>query len=255
MKFFPDYKIVKYKHNPLFESIFQARFPDIASIPHDTPIEFQSDIRELGYHIFQKEVPSNTGNPNESETNLDTKLIFRADERGLRVILAIDSIAIIRFKDFSNIEEFENDFMEILEKFNKHYKFTKFIGIDLIHRNMFNNTFTPYIDVDLNNIIPDYIFPELKSENLGEIDSLRKTSTFKYGNIITQVTHILSNLSGEYGYRKLYNEKSFVVDAHCLYNSEIKEVSDVSSHYRNIANICWNILQYSINEELREKLV
>ena len=54
---FKEIKRVKYKHNILFEVVFQARFPDIIKISQEDPAEFQDIVRKEGYPEFESDVP------------------------------------------------------------------------------------------------------------------------------------------------------------------------------------------------------
>ena len=46
---FEEAKRVEYKHNILFNVVFQARFPEIMKIPHEEPAAFQDILRKAGY--------------------------------------------------------------------------------------------------------------------------------------------------------------------------------------------------------------
>ena len=46
---FKEIDRVVYKHNILFEVIFQARFPEILKIAQGIPVEFQDIVRKEGY--------------------------------------------------------------------------------------------------------------------------------------------------------------------------------------------------------------
>ena len=255
MRFFPDYEIVEYKHNPLFEAVFQARFPDFAKIVSgDNPVPFQNELRILGYSAYEKgTLDDSLGNMEPDKDN--TVYRFRSDERGLQVELSIDSIAVVCFKKYNNIKRFEKSIMEVLRCFVEHYNdFGKFTGIDLIHRNMVNQTSMSDPDFNVDKYIPNHVFPELELDNLDEISSLNKIIMFQSDSVLTRVRYVLASISGQYGSMNIISESSFVVDIHSFHQTDIGDIHDISEYYKKLQKICWDAFHHSISEELRRRI-
>lgn len=256
MNFFPDYEIVEYKLNPLFEVVFQARFPDFAKIiSSDNPVSFQNELRVLGYSAYEKgTLDDSLGNMESDKDN--TVYRFRSDERGLQVELSMDSIAVVCFKKYNNIKRFEENVIEILKCFVEHYNdFGKFTGIDLIHRNMVNQTSMSDPDFNAKKSIPNHVFPELGLDDLDEISSLNKTIMFRSEDVLTRVRYILASINGQYGSMNIISESSFVIDIHSFYQTDIGDIHDISEYYNKLQKICWNAFHHSISEELRGQII
>ena len=252
---FKEIKRVKYKHNILFEVVFQARFPDIIKISREDPIEFQDIVRKEGYPEFELDVPLvPQGMPKELESVVsgDKTYRFFTAERDWQISLAKNFIAFACTANYKDYEDFSERLKKILELFDKIYEPSYFTRIGLRYRDIANDTFLRQEGMDIKSFVPDYIFPELSVAT--DIKSLRKVSQFDDGDMKTNVIHILSEASGGFGRHQLENEESYIIDVDCFVESKIERINDVLKRCNSFKRIIWNIFQWSISDKLRDIL-
>ena len=251
---FKDIKRVEYKHNILFEVVFQARFPDIMKISQEDPAEFQDIVRKEGYPEFELEMPLiPQGTPKELESAVSTEKVFRflTEEREWQISLAKNFIALSCAANYKNYEDFRERLEKVLELFRKIYEPSYFTRIGLRYRDIVNETFLPHITTNIEDFIPEYIFPELSILEATDIKSLQKVSRFDDGDVNANVVHVLSEVSGGFGKHQLENEKSYIIDVDCFVESKIEGINDVLRKCNTFKQIIWNIFQWSITDKLR----
>ena len=115
MNLFGNHQKQEYQKSLLFEIIFQAQFPDNLQITKDTPLEFQSNMRNQGYPNFNinlAPIPDifkqNLGAIPEF---LNTYIFASADpKRPYQVNLSKDSISLIHLGSYNKGNEFKNRF-------------------------------------------------------------------------------------------------------------------------------------------------
>lgn len=252
-----EFERVEYKHNILFEVVFQARFPDIMKISKEDPAEFQDIVRKDGYPEFELEVPLvPPGMPKEVESAVSTDKTFRffSEERDWQISLAKNFIALSCTANYSNYEDFSERLKKVLESFNTIYEPSYFTRIGLRYRDIANETFLSHRTVDVKDFIPEYIFPELSILKIKEIKSLQKVSRLDDGDVNANVVHVLSEVSGKFGKHQLENEESYIIDIDCFVESRIEGITDVVNKCPTFKRLIWNIFQWSITDKLREAM-
>ena len=251
---FEDIERVEYKHNILFEVVFQARFPDIMKISKEDPAEFQDIVRKEGYPEFELEVPLiPQGMPKELEAAVSTDKTFRffSEERDWQISLAKNFIALSCTANYRNYEDFSERLKKVLEVFCDIYEPSYFTRIGLRYRDIANKTFLPPITMEIEDFIPEYIFPELSMLKAEEIKSLEKVSRLNDGDINANVVHVLSEVSGKFGKYQVENEKSYIIDVDCFVESRIEGINNVVNKCNTFKRLIWNIFQWSITDKLR----
>ena len=255
---FPEIERVEYKHNILFEVVFQARFPDIMKISQEDPVEFQDIVRKEGYPEFELEVPLVLqGIPKELESAISTDKVFRfsSKERGWQISLGKNFVALACTTNYINYEGFKERIQKVLELLHKIYEPSYFTRIGLRYRDIANKTFLPHITTDIKDFIPEYIFPELSIRETTDIKSLQKVSRFDDGDVNANVIHFLSEVSGKFGKHQLDNEKSYIIDIDCFVDeTKIEGINHVLTRCNSFKRIIWNIFQWSITDKLRESM-
>ena len=252
---FEKFERVEYKHNILFEVIFQARFTDIMKISQEDPAEFQDIVRKEGYPEFELEVPLLApGTPKEVESAVSTDKVFRffSEERDWQASLSKNFIALSCAANYINYEDFKGRLEKVLESFHRIYEPSYFTRIGLRYRNIANETFLGEIKTDIKDFIPEYIFPELSMSIARDRKSLQKVSLFDDGDVNANVVHFLSEVSGKFGKHQLENEESYIIDVDCFVESKIERINDVLTRCDLFKEITWNIFQWSITDELRK---
>ena len=254
---FEEFERVEYKHNILFEVVFEARFPDIMKISKEDPAEFQDIIRKEGYPEFELEVPLiPQGMPKELEAAVGTNKVFRffTEERDWQVSLTKNSIALACTANYRNYEDFSERLKKVLEVFCDIYEPSYFTRIGLRYRDIANKTILSPITVDVKDFIPEYIFPELSILETKEVKSLEKISRLDDGDVNANVVHVLSEVSGKFGKHQLENEESYIIDVDCFVESRIERINDVVNKCNTFKRLIWNIFQWSITDKLREAM-
>ena len=206
---FPKVDRVKYKHNILFEVVFQARFPEIMKISKEDPAEFQDIVRKDGYPEFELEVPLvPPGIPKELESAISTDKVFRffSEERDWQISLGKNFIALTCTANYRNYEDFKERLAKVLESFHIIYEPSYFTRIGFRYRDIANETFLGDIKADIKEFIPEYIFPELSTPMTVDIKNLQKVSRFDDGDVKANVVHVLADVSGQYGKHQLRDE-------------------------------------------------
>lgn len=254
---FEEFERVEYKHNILFEVLFQARFPEIMKISQEVPAEFQDIVRKEGYPELESDIPVlPPGMPKELEEVISTNKVFRffSEERDWEISLANNFIALSCKSNYTNYADFRKRSEKVLLIFNKIYEPSYFTRIGLRYRDIANRVSLPHIKHEVEAFIPEYIFPELTTPKAANIDVLEKRSQFNDGNVRATVFHLLATVSGEFGQKQLNNEKSYIIDVDCFSESRIEGINNVLTKYDIFKRLSWNIFQWSITDTLREAM-
>ncbi|TYQ23683.1 TIGR04255 family protein [Pseudanabaena sp. UWO310] len=178
---FPDNERSIYQNNPLIEVVCQLRFPTILRISNHAPVEFQDEIRAT-YPIFEEvspQVPVYFGKDNrlqqedlQGQSN-DVFYHFVSDDFSWQVSLSQNSIAIVT-RNYRRYEEFKQNFIHILEIFEKIYKPSFYSRIGLRYKDLIVRSDLELAEVDWSYLIPQYIAPELHSLEIAS--SVRESS-------------------------------------------------------------------------------
>ena len=262
MEFFGNHQKQEYRKSLLFEIIFQARFPDNLRIPNETPLDFQSNMRDQGYPNFNVNLapiqdifkPDLGGIPEL----LNTYIFSSADRnRPYQISLSKDSISLTHFGSYNKGDDFKIRLIKILESFVNIYGFSSFGRLGLRHRNMINEKNIPDITSGkIKSLIPESIFPELKQSNADEIKSIHKRYTLDDGKISINASYALETVSGIYGQILLNNQISYFIDIDCFTDLSIEKIQDVSEFYGLfIQKNYWNAFEWSITDDLKKCII
>ena len=251
---FEEFETVEYKHNILFEVLFQARFPEIMKISQEALAEFQDIVRKEGYPEPASEIPLlPPGMPKEFEEAVSANKVFRffSEERNWQISLANNFIALACSGNYTNYVDFRERLKKVLRIFSKIYEPSYFTRIGLMHRNIANRVSLPHLEKGIEAFIPEYIFPELATPVAEDIEVLQKVSQFNDRNIKANVTHVLSEASGTFKRKEFANEKSYIIDVDCFIENKIEGIDDVLTKCDVFKQLNWNIFQWSITDDLR----
>ncbi len=254
---FEEFERVEYKHNILFEVLFQARFPEIMRISQEEPSEFQEIVRKEGYPELVSDIPLLPSDiPKEIKKKVSTAKVFRffSKEKDWEVSLAQNFLALTCHGNYKNYENFREKLETVLQIFSNIYEPSYFPRIGLRHKNVANKVSLPHAKQGVETYIPKYIFPELNTPIAADIETLRKISQFNDGEMKSNVVHVLSNVSGKFKKTQFTNEKSYVIDIDCYSDNRKGEMNDILSRCDIFKKLCWNIYQWSITDVLRETL-
>lgn len=254
---FKEIERVVYKHNILSEVLFQARFPEILKISQDIPIDFQDLVRKEGYLELVSDIPIFSSNtPKELEEIASTTKIFHfhSELKDWKVSIAKDFVALTFNGHYRNYTEFRKRLEIVLQIFTEIYDPFYFTRIGLRHKNIANKTSLPHIIHGVEIFIPEYIFPELSTPIVSDIEALRKISQFNDGEMKANVAHVLSKVSGRFRQKQFANEKSYIIDIDCYSESKTEETENVLTKCDIFKKLNWNIFQWSITDNLRQAM-
>ena len=254
---FKEVKRVEYKHNTLFEVLFQARFPEIMKISQEIPAKFQDIVRKEGYPELTSENPMLPSDmPKELQEAVATAKVFHflSEEKDWKISLAKDFVALTCSGNYRNYADFREKLKNVLQTFSKIYEPSYFTRIGLRYKNVVNRTSLPHIKHGIENFIPEHIFPELATSIAKDIETLQKASLFNDGNIKANVNHALSKVSGRFRRKQFANEKSYVIDVDCFSENRIGGINDVLARCDTFKHLSWNIFQWSITDDLRDAM-
>ena len=263
-------QIQAYKKSLSFEIIFQLRFVDNLVIPEETPLEFQSLMRDQGYPNFNlgmSNIP-NIFNPNVADMDnlnkmLSDYIFASADKkRPYQVSLAKDSLSLTHLGLYDNKQdEFKHRLIRILNSFFTSYGDTTITRIGLRHRNILNIAYISDVrNKGVEYFIPDYILPEIKKTSSGHVISASSKYTLSNDMFNVSLAHALNTVSGLYGQVHLNNERSYFIDIDCFIVqqglSQLNQgvMENVSTHYDWLSRIYNNAFEWSITDQLRELL-
>ncbi len=254
---FENYERVEYKHNILFQVVFQARFPEIMRIQHEPPIAFQDAIRTEGYTETTHSLPSALPGiiPNQA-LDIGKTYHFLPEKKDWEIILSRDFISLNCHRNYRGYNDFRENLKKVLRIFHEIYTPSYFTRIGLMYRNMANGTFLPHLQqVNIESFIPEYIFPVLTTRMADHVLHLQTVSHFDDKKIKAGVTHTLSQLSGVFGQRRVTNEKSYLIDIDCFYERNVGVViDDILTKCDTFKRLERNIFEWSITEALREAM-
>lgn len=253
---FKNYEHVQYKHNILFNVVFQARFPEIMRIEHEPPINFQDAIRTEGYTEINHSVPAALPGilPNQA-LDIGRLFHFLPEQKDWEVILGRDFISLNCRQNYKNYGDFKEKLEKVLPIFYKIYRPPYFTRLGLMYRNMANNVFLPHLQqVNVKSFIPEYIFPILATPMKVDVLNLQTVSQFNDGETKANVTHMLSQVSGRFGQRQITNEESYVIDIDCFYDRNIGEIDEIFTKCDLFKQHERNIFEWSITDALRKAM-
>ena len=254
---FKEFERVEYKHNILFEILFQARFPEIMKISQEVPAEFQDIVRKEGYPELESDIPVlPPGMPKELEEVVSTAKIFHffSQEKDWKVSLAKDFIGFTFNGNYTNYGAFRERLGKVLEIFGRIYEPSYFTRIGLRHKNIANRVSLPHAKRGVEVFIPEHIFPELAGAVAEDIETLQKVSLFNDASMKANVIHVLSEMSGRFRRQEFVNEKSYMIDVDCFSESRIEGINNVLTKCDTFKRLSWNIFQWSITDTLREAM-
>lgn len=252
---FKEIDRVVYKHNILFEVIFQARFPEILKISQEIPVEFQDIVRKEGYLEPVSDVTVFSSNmPKEIEEIASTTKVFHflSENKDWKVSLAKGFVALTFSGNYRIYADFRERLEKVLQIFNEFYKPAYFTRIGLRHKNIANKVSLPHAKQVVETYIPKYIFPELDDAIAVDIETLQKISQFNDDEMKANVAHILSNVSGKFRQKQFTNEKSYMIDIDCYSESKTEGIENVLTKCDTFKRLNWYIFQWSITDALRE---
>lgn len=255
--YFENYEPVQYKHNILFDVVFQARFPEIMKIQHEPPIAFQDAIRKEGYtEITRGLLPVPAGIiPNQALDNIGRTFHFLPEQKDWEVTLAQDFVALNCHRNYRNYSEFKEKLEKVLRIFYEIYSPPYFTRIGLMYRNMANRVFLPQLQqMSVESFIPEHIFPVLMTPRANDVLSLQTVSQFDDNEIKASVTHTLSQVSGVFGLRQVTDEKSYIIDIDCFYESNVGVIDEIFTKCDIFKQLERNLFEWSITDTLREAM-
>ena len=254
---FEDFNRVEYKHHILSEVLFQARFPEILKISQEIPSDFQDIVRKEGYLELESDIPVISSDASkELEEFFSTTKVFHfiSEEKNWKVSLASNFIALTCNGNYKNYTSFKNKLKKVLQIFNDIYDIPFFTRIGLRYKNIANRISLPHVRHKVESFIPEYIFPELTTTIAEDIEVLQKITQFNDSEMMANLVHIFSNVSGTLRQKQFVNEKSYIVDIDCFLESKTKEIDDVLTICDKFKRLNWNIFQWSITDTLREAM-
>ena len=252
---FKNYEPVEYKHNILFNVVFQARFPEIMRIQHELPIDFQDIIRKEGYpeiDIIPSAPPGIT--PNQA-SDISRTFHFLSEQKDWEVILGSGFISLNCHRNYKNYEDFKEQLEKVLRIFYKIYRPPYFTRIGLMYRNMANRTFLSHLEqVNVKSFIPVHIFPVLATPMEADVLNLQTISQFDDKEITVSGTHTLVQVSGTFGQRQVPNEESYIIDIDCFYERNVGGIDEIFTKCDLFKELERNIFEWSITDALREAM-
>ena len=254
---FEEFERVEYKHNILFEVLFQARFPEILKISQEIPVEFQDIIRKEGYPELVSDIPLLPSDmPKELKEAVSTAKVFRffSKEKDWEVSLTQNFIALTCHGNYKNYEDYRERLEKVLRIFDNVYEPSYFTRIGIRHKNIANKVLFPNAEQKIETFIPEHIFPELAKPIVEDIESLQKKSQFNDGNTKATVLHIWAQISGKFGQKQLTNEKAYIIDIDCFSENKTEGIKNVLNICDTFKRVNWDIFQWSITEDLRDAM-
>ena len=255
---FKNYETVEYKHNILFQVVFQARFPEIMRIQHEPPIAFQDAIRTEGYteinHSLSSALPGMGIIPNQV---LDGGRLFHflLEQRDWEVTLGRNFISLNCHRNYRDYSDFKERLEKVLRIFYQIYRPPYFTRIGLMYQNVANKTFLSHLQqVDVDSFIPEHIFPVLTTPMANDVLNLQTVSQFDDSEMKATVTHTLSQISGGFGHRQVTNERSYIIDIDCFYERNVGVMDEVFTKCDLFKQHERNIFEWSITDALREAM-
>lgn len=237
-----DFEITQYKNNIQSGFGFSIAFPEILKIQYQPPVQFQERVRQQGYPEFQTEMEEDTNNRifEFFSDRHDYKIVF-----GKSVLVLIYDGTDIHYESIRNrLEYMMNTFIDL-------HSPAYFKRINLMHRYSVNSAFVRRLNIDLNQCVPTYIFPELSTADSEKLHSLDKTARFNYNGIEVNVDYVFR---GGYISSEMNNEVLYGVNVSCSYEHNIGDVNELFTKFDELKQPAWNILQSSITDYLREAM-
>ena len=253
---FENYEPVEYKHNILFNVVFQARFPEIMRIQHEPPIAFQDTIRAAGYtEIIQRSPAVLPGVIPNQALDIGKTFNFLSEQKDWEVILGSSFISLNCHRNYKNYRDFKEKLKKVLPTFYRIYKPPYFTRVGLMYRNMANSIFLPHLQqMSVKSFIPEHIFPVLETRMVDDVLNLQTVSQFDDQEIKATVTHTLAQISGGFGQRRVTDEESYVIDIDCFYDRNIGVIDEIFAKCDLFKQHERNIFEWSITNALREAM-
>ena len=253
---FENYGPVEYKHNILYQVIFQARFPEIMRIQQELPVVFQDTIRKEGYTETNQSIPSALpGTTPNRELDGGRLFHFLTEKKDWEVILGTNFISLNCHRDYKNYRDFRKKLEKVLRIFYEIYSPSYFTRLGLMYRNMANKVFLPHLQqISVPSFIPEHIFPVLVTRMANDVLNLQTVSQFDDKEIKANVTHTLAQASGVFGQRRVTNERSYIIDIDCFYERNVGEIDEIFTKCDIFKQLERNIFEWSITDTLRESM-
>jgi len=248
---------VEYENNILFEVVFQARFPEIMRISGEEPVAFQDIIRKKGYPESGTNIPNLPQDIPDDIKRLissDKSYLFSSEDNNWQISLTKNFIALTCRGEYLNFTDFHDRLKVVLETFTDVYEPSYFSRTGLRYRNNANRVSLPLYVGNIRDLIPEYIFPELKEHIATETVSIEKKALFDDGNIKVNVNHTLAVLSGQFGKNQITDQESYIIDIDCFSETNTHGVKNVLTKCKAFKDLEWNIFQWSVNNQLRESM-
>ncbi len=197
----PEHQRTEYRHNILFQVIFQARFPRIMKISNEQPVNFQDQIRKKGFPETKikkaGDFPAAIPIPEQIRKALsglgDDEYMFFSEDGTWQITLTKDFVA-LQCTGYRNYTEFEERLRTMLEIFWKEYDPNYFSRIGLRYRNLANKSILG-TDNDIRKFVPPHIAPELQEPIKDEIEVIEKTLLLRDEASTVNVRYIYRALS------------------------------------------------------------
>ena len=199
----------EYKNNTLFNVVFQARFPDILKISHEAPFQFQDRVRRDGYPETATANPALPPNaPNELKQIITAEQVFHffSEDRNWQLSLSKNFLAVSCNGNYKNYTEFRGRLENALQTFSEIYEPSYFSRIGLRYQDIANEVFLPAMQDSVASLVPNHVFPELKTHIASDIDNLHKVSRFADDDVKVTVSHLYFRASGTFGLRQVPNK-------------------------------------------------
>lgn len=222
----------QYKHNILFEVIFQARFPPILKIANEEPAAFQDIIRKKGFPETKTKksdffsLPANVPDSIRKAIAGEDEYSFLSEEGDWKTSLTKDFIA-LTCTNYTDYAKFEERLTTVLEIFEQVYEPGYFTRIGLRYRNLANASVLGKKGEDVRGFIPSVIAPELQEPIGDEVEAFEKTVIFSDNLCSANVRYLFSELSGKFGNYKINDEKSYIIDIDCFTEEKERDVTSV----------------------------
>lgn len=222
----------QYKHNILFEVIFQARFPPILKIANEEPAAFQDIIRKKGFPETKTKksdffsLPANVPDSIRKAIAGEDEYSFLSEEGDWKASLTKGFIA-LTCTNYTDYMEFEKRLTTVLEIFEQVYEPGYFNRIGLRYRNLANAKVLGKKGEDVRKFIPSVIAPELQEPIGDEVEAFEKTVIFSDNLCSANVRYLFSELSGKFGNYKINNEISYIIDIDCFTEDKERHVTSV----------------------------
>lgn len=256
----PEFERVIYDNSPLIEVVAQLKFPTILKILDQRPSDFQENIR-FEYPIFDispnLQVPIQVSNVlaqiNPGLTNFanDINYIFKSEDSKWQLLFNKDSIT-LSTTQYERYEHFIGKFKSVVEIFERIYNPSSYSRVALRYRDLIVLSKLSIQGKKWNDLIPQYISPELHSFELK--DSIQ--SFIKNIQIKTKFGHLNFHhgLVTVRDTEKGINEPAYLLDADFFTEDKIQRGDNVWTILDESNRTARNLFRWSITDELHRAM-